>query len=304
MLFQLTILGCSSATPTIDRNPTAQYLSIQDRHFLIDCGEGTQIQLRKFKIKFNKISHIFISHLHGDHYFGLMGFLSSLHLLGRTTEMHLYCPEALKEILELQFKYSDTHLRYPLIYHFTNSNNAAVIFEDDVLMVETIILNHRIPCTGFIFREKPKLLSVIKEKVEFYKIKPSQILEIKEGKDFVTNDGTLIENKFLTHSPAKLHSYAYCSDTTYSESVIEAVKNVDLLYHEATFLHNLKERATETFHSTCKEAGMVAQKANVQQLIIGHYSARYGDLYPLLDEAKQEFENTLLAKEGCVYSIL
>jgi ribonuclease Z len=303
MSFQVTILGCSSATPTIDRNPTAQYLTIQDRHFLIDCGEGTQMQLRKFKIKFNKISHVFISHLHGDHYFGLMGFLSSLHLLGRTTEMHLHCPEALKEILELQFKHSDTRLRYPLIYHFTNTLNGELIFEDDVLTVETVVLNHRVPCTGFIFREKPKPLSVIKEKIAFYKIKPSEILKIKNGADFVTEDGQIIENKFLTHPPANLRSYAFCSDTTYLESVIEAVKNVDLLYHEATFMHNLKERATETYHSTCKEAGMIAQKANVKQLIIGHYSARYGDLNPLLQEAQQEFANTLLAKEGTVYSV-
>lgn len=303
MSFQVTILGCSSATPTIDRNPTSQYLTIQDRHFLIDCGEGTQMQLRKYKIKFNKISHVFISHLHGDHYFGLMGFLSSLHLLGRTTEMHLYCPEALKEILELQFKHSDTRLRYPLIYHFTNPLNAELIFEDDVLSVETIILNHRIPCTGFIIREKPKPLSVIKEKIIHYRIKPTQIIKLKQGEDFTTEDGKIIENKFLTHPPANLRSYAFCSDTTYLESVVEAVKNVDLLYHEATFLHALQDRAKETFHSTCKQAGLVAQKANAKQLIIGHYSARYNDLQPLLQEAKLEFENTLLAIEGNVYNI-
>ena len=303
MSFNLTILGCSSATPTSQRHPTSHYLSIHDRHFLIDCGEGTQMQLRKFKLKFARINRIFISHLHGDHYLGLIGFLSSLHLLNCTHEVHVYCPEPLKEIIDIQFKHSDVKLRYPLIFHFLNHKKAELIFEDDKVSVESIVLNHRIPCCGFVFREKPPLLSIRKDKMDYYKILPQDILKIKKGADYKTTDGKLIKNETLTYPPAKLRSYAFCSDTCYDESLLPHIKNVSLLYHEATFMKALKTRAKETYHSTTIDAATIAKKAKVEKLIIGHFSARYKDLEPLLEESKEVFENTVLAEEGIKYEV-
>jgi ribonuclease Z len=296
--FELTILGCSSATPTSTRNPTAQLLNIAERFFLIDCGEATQIQLRKYKLKFQRINHIFISHLHGDHYFGLMGLLSSLHLLGRTVALHLYCPAELQEIIEIQFKHSQTYLKYPIVYHHHKYLANDLIFEDDKVEVRTIVLNHRIPCCGFLFTEKPMLANISKDVLKTYQIPVSQILAIKEGADFITATGETIPNKILVSHPSKQRSYAYCSDTCYDERIIESIKGVDLLYHEATFLNDLLQRAKETYHSTALQAATIAKKAEVNQLMIGHYSARYRDLQPLLDEAQSVFSNTLLAKEG------
>jgi ribonuclease Z len=296
--FELTILGCSSATPTSTRNPTSQLLNIADRFFLIDCGEATQIQLRKYKIKFQRINHIFISHLHGDHYLGLLGLLSSMHLLGRTIELHLYCPEELKEIIDVQLRISQTYLKYSIIYHFHKYVDNNLIFEDDKLIVKTIVLTHRIPCCGFIFIEKQLPGNISKETLELYHIPLEQIHAIKNGADFITESGDLILNEQLIIAKPSPRSYAYCSDTAYDERIIELVKDVTLLYHEATFMHDLLPRAIDTFHSTALQAATIAQKAQVTQLMIGHYSARYKDLQPLLQEAKTIFENTLLAKEG------
>jgi ribonuclease Z len=296
--FDLTILGCSSATPTSKRNPTAQLLNIAERFFLIDCGEATQIQLRRYKLKFQRINHIFISHLHGDHYLGLLGLLSSMHLLGRTTELHLYCPAELQEIIEVQYKYSETRLNYQLVYHHHNYKSDEVLFEDDKVIVTSIVLNHRIPCCGFKFTEKPLLANITKDTLAYYKIPVEQILPIKQGADFISADGTIIPNSKLVSNKAAPRSYAYCSDTCYDERIIPLIKNVDLLYHEATFLHERADRAKETYHTTALQAGQIAQKAEVKQLMIGHYSARYKDLQPLLDEAKTMFDNTILAIEG------
>lgn len=296
--FELTILGCSSATPTSSRNPTAQLLNVAERFFLIDCGEATQIQLRRFKLKFQKINHICISHLHGDHYLGLMGFLSSLHLLGRTVELHLYCPPELEEILQIQFKYSQTYLRYKIIYHPHRYIANDLIFEDNKVEVRTIILNHRIPCCGFVFTEKPLLANISKEIITEYKIPTDQIAAIKAGADLIKSDGTVIPNAHLVTPAPKPRSYAYCSDTCYDERIIDSIKGADLLYHEATFMHDMLPRAKETYHSTTIQAATIAQKADVKQLMIGHYSARYRDLHPLLEEAKTVFNNTLLAIEG------
>lgn len=303
MSFQLTILGSSSATPTSQRNPTAQYLTVHDRHFLIDCGEGTQMQLRKYKLKFTRINHIFISHLHGDHYLGLQGLLSSLHLLGCTQDIHLYCPKPLKEIIDLQLLHSDTHLKYTLKYHFLNTNEKELIFEDDKVQVESIPLNHRIPCCGFVFKEKPGLLSIRKEMIEFHGISTKDILRIKKGEDYQTKDGKVIKNKVLTYPAESLRSYAFCSDTCYDERILPYIKKVSLLYHEATFLKNLEKRALETFHSTAEQAAVIAKKAQVDKLLIGHFSARYKDLKPLLDESKVVFKNTELACEGLVVEL-
>lgn len=296
--FELTILGCSSATPTSTRNPTAQLLNIAERFFLIDCGEATQIQLRKFKLKFQRINHIFISHLHGDHYLGLIGLLSSMHLLGRTVDLHLYCPSELEEIIEVQFKHSQTYLRFKIIYHHHKYIANDLIFEDNKVEVRTILLNHRIPCCGFLFTEKPLLSNISKEIIQKYQIPVEQILSIKGGADFITTEGELIPNSKLVSNKLKPRSYAYCSDTCYDERIIEFIKGVDLLYHEATFLNEMLPRAKETFHSTALQAATIAQKAEVHQLMIGHYSARYRDLQPLLDEAQTVFSNTILSIEG------
>ncbi len=301
--FELTILGCSSATPTSKRNPTAQLLNIAERFFLIDCGEATQIQLRKFKLKFQRINHIFISHLHGDHYLGLVGFLSSLHLLGRTTDLHIFCPAELQEIIEIQFKHSQSYLKYKLIYHPHQYINNHLIFEDDKVEVRTIVLNHRIPCCGFIFKEKQILASILKSTILKYGLSVEQIIELKKGAELVSENGNVIPNEQLVFNKLKPRSYAYCSDTRYDEGLVEYIKDVDLLYHEATFLDNMNQRAKETFHSTALEAGTIAKKASVNKLMIGHYSARYKDPEPLLIEAKSIFENTVLAIEGEITSV-
>lgn len=296
--FELTILGCSSATPTSKRNPTAQLLNIAERFFLIDCGEATQIQLRKYKLKFQRINHIFISHLHGDHYLGLLGLLSSMHLLGRTVEMHLYCPAELQEVIEVQLKHSQSTLNYKIIYHPHKYLHNDLIFEDDKVEVRTIVLNHRIPCCGFIFKEKPLLANISKEIIHEYKLTYEQIMAIKKGDDLVSDSGEVIENDLLVTKRLAPRSYAYCSDTLYDEGIIEYIKGVNLLYHEATFLDEMSARAKETHHTTAFQAGTMAKKAEVHQLMIGHYSARYKDLEPLLEEAKSVFENTILAIEG------
>lgn len=296
--FELTILGSSSATPTSTRNPTAQLLNIAERFFLIDCGEATQIQLRRFKIKFQRINHIFISHLHGDHYLGLIGLLSSMHLLGRTVDLHLYCPPELEEIIKVQFKYSQSLLKYTIIYHPHKYIANDLIFEDTKVEVRTILLNHRIPCCGFLFTEKPLLANISKEIIETYKIPIEQIAGIKAGADFITTDGELIPNNKLVSCKPQPRSYAYCSDTIYDERIVEYIHGVDLLYHEATFMNDMLPRANETFHTTALQAGTIARKAQVKQLIIGHYSARYKDLQPLLDEAQSVFSNTMLSIEG------
>lgn len=300
--FELTILGCSSATPTSTRNPSAQLLNIAERFFLIDCGEATQIQLRRYKIKFQKINHIFISHLHGDHYLGLMGLLSSMHLLGRTNELHLYCPPELQEIIEIQLKHSQTYLKYKIVYHPHRYITNDLIFEDKKVEVRTIVLNHRIPCCGFIFKEKPVLSNISKDTIEEYQIPVEEIAAIKAGADFITKEGSRISNAQLV-TRYEPRSYAYCSDTCYDERILETIKGVNLLYHEATFMNEMLDRAKETYHSTTIQAATIAQKAQVKQLMIGHYSARYKELEPLLDEAKSVFKDTLLAEEGLSTSV-
>jgi len=298
MTFEITILGSSSATPIYQRHPTAQVLNIHERFFLVDCGEGTLIQMNRFRIKFHRINHIFISHLHGDHYLGLMGLLSTMHLQGRTVPLHLYAPNDLQEIIDIQLKYSQTILRYELVFHAVNPSSSKLIYEDDDLEVRTIILNHRIPCTGFLFSEKQKLRKLLKEKLQENNVPVSFYHDLKTGKDFVDENGKVIPNAELTSDPRVSRSYAFCSDTLYSEQIIPQIKEIDLLYHEATFMDDKLERAAETFHTTAAQAATIATKAKVKRLIIGHFSARYKNLYPLLEEAKAVFENTTLALEG------
>lgn len=303
MIFEVSILGSSSATPIYQRHPTSQVLNIHERLFLVDCGEGTLIQMNRYKIKFHRINHIFISHLHGDHYLGLVGLLSTMHLQGRLMDLHIYCQEPLKEIIDIQLKYSETNLRFPLHYHFLDPKKSELIYDDETLQVRTIILNHRIPCTGFLFNEKSGLRKLIKEKLYEYQIPVSYFQELKNGKDFVTPEGIKIPNAEITIPPKIPRSYAFCSDTCYDESIIPFLENVDLLYHEATFLSDKLERAIETFHTTAAQAGLIAKKAKAKRLIIGHFSARYKSLYPLLEEAKEVFSQTTLAIEGDRFKI-
>ncbi len=298
MSYELTILGCSSAIPSLEKNPTAQLLNANERFFLIDCAEGTQVQLRKYKFKFQKISRIFISHLHGDHYFGLIGLLSSMHLLGREKELHIYAHAKLKQIIDVQLEASNTELCYPLFFHIITPETDEVLFEDKKIKISTFPLSHGIDCNGFLFEEKRSLRKIISEKVKEYNIPIDNLKSIKNGENFILEDGRVILNNELTIENKKSSSYAYCSDTKYCESIIEKVKGVSLLYHEATFMKDRKNRAQETNHSTTIDAATIAKLANVNYLLIGHFSQRYRDDSLLLEESQSVFKNTLIAKQG------
>lgn len=303
MKFEVTILGSSSATPIHNRNPSAQLLNINEKFFLVDCGEGTQQQMIRFGVKAQRIDDIFISHLHGDHYLGLVGLLSSLHLNGRTKPMNLYGPAALEDILEVNFLHSQTQLRYPINFHSIDPHKSTCIFENYDVSVETIPLEHRIPCTGFKFSGKKRLPKIIKEKVDELEISIENIPLIKKGFAFTDRAGVIHPSSELTTEPEKPKAYAYCSDTICNWKYLDLIADVDLLYHEATFMHDMLERATETFHTTSFQAAEVAIKANVKRLIIGHFSARYRDLEPVLMEAQSVFPNTFLAIEGSTFRL-
>ncbi|MDB5010295.1 MAG: ribonuclease [Mucilaginibacter sp.] len=303
MKFEVTILGSSSATPIYNRNPTSQALNINDRWYLIDCGEGTQQQMLRFDIKASRFDHIFISHLHGDHYLGLVGLLSSMHLNGRNKVLKIYCPEHLKEIIDLQLKYSETTLQYPIEYKFTNAVKAEVIVDNEDVIIETIPLDHRIACTGFLFRQKKRLRKLIKEKLEEIGIPIEYYTSIKKGKDYTAPDGKVYNNSLLTIDSDQPKTYSYCSDTLYNEMYFDQISNTTLLYHEATFLHNMLDRAKETHHTTALQAAEIAVKTNSQKLLIGHFSARYKKLDELLEEAQSVFPETELAIEGKTFVI-
>lgn len=303
MTFEVLILGCGAATPTSRHNPSAQLVNLHDKLFLVDCGEGTQMQLRKYKVRFQKIDHIFISHLHGDHYLGLMGLVSSMHLLGRQSDLHLYGPPPLKELVEINLKYSETYLDFTIHYHSLQNKETELIFEDKTLMVHSFPLKHRVPCTGFLFSEKQRPLKVIKDKIHHYKLTPSQILTLKKGEDIILDNGYDLRTTEACISPPIPKKYAYCSDTAYYEKLIEVVRGVDLMYHESTFLETEKERAKATFHSTAKQAASIAQQAEVSKLLLGHYSSRYPDDLGFLTEAKEVFDEVRIATEGARFEI-
>lgn len=270
---------------------------MEERHFLIDCGEGTQVQLRKAKARFSKINHIFISHLHGDHCFGLPGLIASFRLLGRETPLHIYGPKGIREMLETIFRITETHRGFELVYHELESKKSEKIFEDKRVEVYTIPLNHRIYCNGYLFREKPKERHLNMAEISKYaEIETCDYHNIKLGKDFVLSDGYVLKNELLTTEPSRSVSYAFCSDTRYLETVVPIIENVDVLYHESTFLHDLKEMADYTGHTTALEAARIARKANVGKLILGHFSNRYNDLNVFTDEARQVFPNSYLPK--------
>lgn len=294
----LTILGYNSAIPTVKSAPTAQFLEMEERHFLIDCGEGTQVQLRKAKAKFSKINHIFISHLHGDHVFGLPGLISSFRLLGRETPLHVYGPKGIKEMMETIFRITETHQGFEVTFHELESKNSEKIFEDNRVEVYTIPLNHRIYCNGYLFKEKPKDRHLNMQEISKYpEIEICDYHNIKKGKDFILSDGYILKNETLTKPAEPSVSYAFCSDTRYLESIISIIKDVDVLYHEATFLHDLKEMADYTGHTTALEAAKIALKANVKKLILGHFSNRYHDYQVFLNEAQEIFPETYLPQQ-------
>jgi ribonuclease Z len=301
--FNVTILGSSSAIPTTERNPTAQLVNHNEHLFLLDCGEGTQVTLRRMHIHFQKINHIFISHLHGDHFFGLIGLISSMHLLGRTKELHVYGPPELNGIIELQLKVSLTELIYPLIFHPTQANSPEMLFEDEHLVVKSFPMLHRIPTTGFLFEEKEGERRIRKESIQQLKIPVTEMSAIKNGHDYLDSEGVTHKNEDITFDPYPLRKYAYCSDTAYFEDIIPVVKGADLMYHETTFMQNRSANASEKFHSTTFEAARLALKAEVKRLLIGHYSARYDDLQPLLEEVRSIFPNAELAIEGLMLVI-
>lgn len=303
MNFEFTVLGTGSATPTLTRNPSAYLLTVDNEYFLIDCGEATQYRLQEQKIRHTRMRHIFISHLHGDHYFGLVGLLSSLSLNRRTEDMTIVGPRGLAEILTIQFKHSESILNFKVNFIETEPEKAQLILDHPLMTVETIPLQHRIPCCGFLFKEKQPKRKIIKEKLpENFPI--PYIHQLKNGQD-VTDEltGKVYLCSDFTTEPTTPKSFAYCSDTAYDEQKIEQIKGVDTLFHEATFAENELQRAIKTNHSTAKQAATIAQKSNAKQLIIGHYSSRYDDLSGHLAEAQSVFENTKLAIEGDTYKI-
>jgi len=295
---KLTILGCYAATPRTLSNPTSQVLEIKNRFFLIDCAEGTQVQLRKSKVKFSKINHIFISHLHGDHFYGLIGLISTFMLLNRESDLHVYGPKGIKEIILLQLRASGSFTGYNLYFHELESKSSEIIFEDDKVVVKTIPLNHRVYTNGFLFQEKNIERKLNIEAVENYTIDKVYYNKIKYGGDITLEDGTIIPNSELSFDPQVSKSYAYCSDTKYDESIISIIENVDYLYHESTFLESEAHLSERTMHSTAKEAATIALKANVKNLILGHYSTRYGNINLFKSEAETIFPNVHLADDG------
>ncbi|MFM2231071.1 MAG: Ribonuclease [Bacteroidota bacterium] len=300
---KLTILGCYAATPRTLSNPTSQVLEIKNHVFLIDCAEGTQVQLRKSKIKFSKINHIFISHLHGDHFYGLVGLISTFMLLNRDSDLHVYGPKGIKEIILLQLRASGSYTGYSLYFHELESKSSEVIYEDEKVRVSTIPLNHRIYTNGYLFQEKNKERKLNIEAVEDYAIDKVYYNKIKYGGDITLEDGRVLPNAALSFDPAIARSYAYCSDTLYDERIVPLIEGVDLLYHESTFLEKEAHLAEKTMHSTAKQAATIALKANVRQLILGHYSTRYGSLDGFQTEAETIFPNVWLAEDGKEFEI-
>ncbi len=300
-MLAVTILGNNSAVPSHNRHPTSQVIQTQDHKFLVDCGEGTQMQMSAYKIRPGQINHIFISHLHGDHYFGLIGLLTTMGLNNRKNELHIYSPALLEEIINLQLKVAEANLSYPI--HFHVLKNGGNIFEDKKVAVECFKVNHRIECWGFVFREKKNIRKIDPKKVAQYNIPSSYYENLHEGGDYISPSNEIIKNELLTVPGTHASSYAYCADTGYFEQIVKKIMNVDLLYHEATYLHALEEKALARFHSTSKQAATIARKANVKKLLIGHFSSMYETIDDFRIEACEIFENTECAVEGVCYLV-
>jgi ribonuclease Z len=300
-MLALTILGNNSAIPAFDRNPTAHILQSFDECYLIDCGEGTQIQMSKYKIRRSRINHIFISHLHGDHYFGLIGLLTSMSLLSRKQDLHLHAPAALEQIINLQLAVADIKLSYQLYFHAINAEG--IIVDENKITVQSFKVRHRIECWGFLFTEKKNPRKIDSKRVKAYEIPQSFYEQLQKGEDYITKKGTIIANAEVTIAGSKPKTYAYCADTIYDETLVEKIKSVDLLYHETTYLKDLHEKAAERYHSTTIQAATIAKKGEVKKLIIGHFSSKYEILDEFLTEAVEVFENTELALQGVSYII-
>ncbi len=298
MSFKITILGSSGAVPAYGRHPTAQLVEIQNRYFLVDCGEAAQMQLMRLQANFHRINHIFISHLHGDHYLGLMGLIFTMHLQRRINELHIYSHRGLDEIITAHLRYSRSAPNFRIVFHHLEKGLKQIIYEDDALTVETIPLSHKIRCSGFLFKEKTKPRRIDKSKLP-QGLLIQQVAGLKNGHDIRDESGAILySNESLTLPPRKSRSYAYCSDTIFDEGLVDQLRSIDLLYHEATFLTDEESKAKDTKHSTAKQAAQIARLAAVDRLLLGHFSARYKDLAPILEEAKSIFHNTELAIEG------
>ncbi len=303
MTFDLTILGSGSALPTSRRYPTAQALNVLERFFLIDCGEGTQLQIRNAHVKMSKINHIFISHLHGDHVFGLFGLLSTYNLLGRKNNLTIHAHPDINNVIDFFKRQFAEELQYPILISPITDRSLNLIHEDKAVEVFAFPLKHRIPSSGFLFKEKPREPNIKKEAIEKYKLGIKDIIRIKAGEDFVAEDGSVVENRFLVNPAPPVRSYAYCSDTAYYERIVKWVSGVDLLYHEATFAETDRKIAKQTAHSTASQAAMIAKKAQAGKLLLGHFSNRYNDLTGILTEARSIFPESYLVEDLDVYSI-
>ena len=301
--FELHILGCGSALPTTRHFPTSQILNVRDKLFMIDCGEGAQLQFRKSRLKFSRLNHIFISHLHGDHCFGLLGLISTLNLLGRTAELHIQSPQGLEELMKPMLDFFNRQMTYAVVFHAFDTREPSVVYEDRSLTVNTVPLVHRLPCVGFVFREKPKPRHINPDAIQRWQVPTCYRNNIKAGDDYVTPDGIVVPNDALTTDPDPARVYAYISDTMPLKAVVSEVAGADLLYHEATFLSDLRQRAKQTLHTVAADAAAIARDAKVKQLVIGHFSSRYINESMLLDEAKAVFPDTILAKEGLTINI-
>lgn len=301
--FELNILGCGSARPTSRHFPTSQVLNVREKLFMIDCGEGAQIQFCRSHLKFMRLTRIFISHLHGDHCFGLFGLISTLNLLGRTAELHIHCPVGLEAVVRPVLACFCNQMTFDVVFHEFDDSCPTLIYDDRSLTVTTIPLRHRIPCCGFLFREKPSPRHILREMIDAYEIPIAMINRIKNGEDFVTADGDVIANARLTTPADPPRSYAYCSDTVFKPDIADEVRGVDLLFHESTYAEEDATKAHERYHSTARQAAMIAKEAGAGRLVLGHFSARYDDESILLDEARQVFGNTVLARENMCISI-
>jgi ribonuclease Z len=300
-MFGVTILGNNSAIPAYDRHPTAQVVTLNDQLFLIDCGEGTQMQIARYRIRRSKINHIFISHLHGDHYFGLIGLITSMGLLGREQELHLHAPAGLQSIIDLQLEVAATTLPFPLIFHALEGEG--ILVDTPKFRVECFQTQHRIPCWGFIIREKRKPRKIVKDKTIEFDVPSAFYEKLKDGEDYETKDGRTISNEWVTIANKPARSFAFCADTKFDESLCEKTRGVTVMYHEATYLKDLTERADARFHSTTEQAATIALRAGVQRLLIGHFSSKYDKLDAFLEEAREVFPSTDLAIEGVTYKI-
>ena len=300
-MLAVTILGNNSAVPAFDRHPTSQVVTMNGNLFLVDCGEGTQIQMINYKIRRSRISHIFISHLHGDHYFGLVGLINSFGLLGHLQDLHVYAPSPLQEIIEWQLKVASTTLPYQLFFHTIHKEE--ILVDEEKFTIKCFPTNHRIECYGFCFHEKKKPRKLNPEKAKQYDIPAVFYERLKNGEDYIQKDGAVVKNEWVTEEASPGKTYAFCADTKYDESIIPHIQNADLIYHETTYLDALQQRAADRFHTTTRQAALIAKKAGVKKLLIGHFSSKYDTLEEFETEAKEIFLNTELALEGVTYKV-